>query len=451
MPETNASISSTEAGSQPALPVRNHSRAGYTGVVAILTLFMLHYFLYAPISEYLQLRLDRAAQLLGLVGLTFCFMLVHEWRFQRRYGAKKHGPAYHRGPLMMAKSVFYRYIAGLFTILLPYIVVTQHYYFQSDTFSTSRELYRYLLLLYLFAGAPYIYLTLRYRGQVRYEYNDYCMLIMLWFKQIRNFLAALLTGEQALRRKAGKLARNRRIRKVFLVILVNFFFLTLMARFLDTQYAGFTYRLDFVLSNEFDSVSFFKQYHNVYLLLFETLFLVDVSLAMIGYTVASRWLDNRTRSVDSTLYGWFVAVICYPPMNHGFAEQFIGYGNFGSYQLITSETALMIIMVIIFICYFIYVWATAALGLKFSNLTNRGIIDIGPYRYMRHPAYSMKNLAWWIDNTHVLTNVWATIALATWNVIYILRGLTEEMHLSKDKAYRAYKQRVRYRFIPGVI
>lgn len=44
----------------------------------------------------------------------------------------------------------------------------------------------------------------------------------------------------------------------------------------------------------------------------------------------------------------------------------------------------------------IYAWASWALGLKASNLTNRGIVTTGPYKYIRHPAYICKNTAWLI-------------------------------------------------------
>ena len=33
---------------------------------------------------------------------------------------------------------------------------------------------------------------------------------------------------------------------------------------------------------------------------------------------------------------------------------------------------------------------------RFSNLTHRGIITNGPYRYSKHPAYLAKNLSWWL-------------------------------------------------------
>ncbi|MCK7492814.1 MAG: hypothetical protein MZW92_15765 [Comamonadaceae bacterium] len=44
----------------------------------------------------------------------------------------------------------------------------------------------------------------------------------------------------------------------------------------------------------------------------------------------------------------------------------------------------------------IYASASVALGLKAGNLTHRGIVARGPYAFIRHPAYTCKNMAWWI-------------------------------------------------------
>src|SRR5690606_3505438 len=109
----------------------------------------------------------------------------------------------------------------------------------------------------------------------------------------------------------------------------------------------------------------------------------------------------------------------------------------------------------------VYASASIALNLKASNLTHRGIIDHGPYRYIRHPAYACKNAAWWLGSLPVIAAAWsqsiwaalvALTATAAWTGLYALRALTEEDHLRKvDGEYDAYCQKVRYRFIPGLL
>jgi protein-S-isoprenylcysteine O-methyltransferase Ste14 len=243
--------------------------------------------------------------------------------------------------------------------------------------------------------------------------------------------------------------RHPRIRKLALAYLVSVFFLTLMTRFFDSEYHAFAHAVEQVYSPAFQEWRNFERFHAIYRVLYHLIFVIDVGLAVIAYGFASRWLGNRIRSVDSTFTGWAVALICYPPFNQGVADHFIGYGFFATHPLIEAEWARMLLMTLILVSFGIYIWATMALGFKFGNLVNRGIVIAGPYRFMRHPAYAAKNLAWWLDNTQVLTNPGAALSLAVWNVIYWVRGMTEERHLSHDAAYRAYKAITPSRFLPS--
>jgi protein-S-isoprenylcysteine O-methyltransferase Ste14 len=96
-------------------------------------------------------------------------------------------------------------------------------------------------------------------------------------------------------------------------------------------------------------------------------------------------------------------------------------------------------------CVFVYAWSTAAFGLRFSNLTNRGIITDGPYRWLKHPAYVSKNLSWWLISVPFIAGAgWVTavvscLMMGAVNLIYYLRAKTEERHLRADPAYRAYE------------
>ena len=93
----------------------------------------------------------------------------------------------------------------------------------------------------------------------------------------------------------------------------------------------------------------------------------------------------------------------------------------------------------------VYAWATVAFGLRFSNLTHRGIITNGPYRFTKHPAYLAKNLFWWLFALPFLTlsGSWTeglrnTVLMGVVSGVYYWRARTEERHLGADPAYRAY-------------
>ncbi len=425
-----------------------YSYAGYVGALGII--FSSFFLAVAKVKGLLPSI--ESNHLFGMVGFAFIVMLFAEFLMQRHF-IRKHSLQWEKSSLSadnkhILKSTAVRFVMLLIPFLLFYSLVQNHYYFiKNSDFQPARDLFDILLVLFLVGAFPYIFVTLKYRGAYKYEFNDYAILTFIGIKSLWLHLQNKILQKPM---PEYKLYQNRRVKKVLRLYLVNFFFLTLMARFLTGEFHGFEQELSKLLSNEYAQLGWYQQYKIIFLILFHLLFTIDVGIAIIGYTVASRWLFNRTKSVDATLSGWMVALICYPPFN-SITTQFFGYYGLPTHNLFTDEKILAIILTIVILLYIVYVWATIALGFKFSNLTNRGIVDRGPYAYVRHPAYAAKNSAWWVDNTFVLTNIWATLALTMWNIIYIMRALTEERHLLHDKAYKVYIKKVKYKFIPKIV
>lgn len=183
--------------------------------------------------------------------------------------------------------------------------------------------------------------------------------------------------------------------------------------------------------------------------LIELLFLIDVQIAMVGYILTMKPLDAQIRSANPWLAGWVAALICYPP--------FILMGNGGplDYHVATADWAywmeghpvllwgwggLLVLLTAI------YAWATVAFGLRFSNLTYRGVLTNGPYVFTRHPAYLSKNLFWWCATLPFLVTsgsftdmVRNTAILGLVSGVYYWRARTEEKHLlAEDAKYREY-------------
>lgn len=428
------------------------SLAGYVGATVLLALVLAKCAIGSVTAHFDFASLSHESTLLIMIGFTGLAMTIYEIsarvHWHRRHAIVWFAP--NSRPFgVLAWSALVRFLTTGGVLAVGWCMVHYHYYFQTPNFSFTRVYYSYMLGAYFLLGYPYHLFTLLRLGRQMFEFNDYALLTLLGIKGFWLWSTGKIARWPMATARGRRMLTARRVRKAYLVYLVNFFFLPLMTSFFAGEYTAFSDNLSQVMTPEFGDSLFFQQYHRVYLSLYHLIFVLDLGIAIIGYTLASRWLDNRSKSVDMTLRGWFAVLLCYPPMSIGFTDQFIGYGIPKTTPFITSEWALMVLMPLIIFCFIVYLWATMALGFRFSNFNNRGVVSIGPYRYFRHPAYTMKNLAWWLDNTQVLTNIWSALALLIWNGIYMLRGITEEQHLMRDPDYRGYQKEVPGRFLPS--
>jgi len=184
----------------------------------------------------------------------------------------------------------------------------------------------------------------------------------------------------------------------------------------------------------------------VYEFLYRYLFLIDVALASAGYILTLKLFDSHLRSAEPTLLGWLACLACYPPFWSVIGPQFLHYDGgttwgdwFANWPAVKVFWSLVILTAV-----GIYVWATIQFGVRFSNLTHRGILTNGPYRWLKHPAYLSKNISWWLVSMPFLSTMGPVEAIRTSllllavNSIYYMRAKTEEKHLSNDPIYREY-------------
>lgn len=219
--------------------------------------------------------------------------------------------------------------------------------------------------------------------------------------------------------------------------LVKLFFLPLMYTYLVDK-IGFYRGVDF--NTIFGS---FKSFYDFTL---QSLFFIDLLIACAGYVMTFKATDSHIRSTEPTLLGWFVALLCYQPFWSFVSTQYLDYGSgkpwgnwFWEYQGIYAMWGSLILLLTA-----VYAWSTLCFGIRFSNLTHRGILTNGPYRYCKHPAYVSKNLSWWLISMPFMLNVSVgeslrhCCLLLLLNCVYLLRARTEERHLSQDPVYCAY-------------
>ncbi len=215
--------------------------------------------------------------------------------------------------------------------------------------------------------------------------------------------------------------------------------------FLPLMFTYFCGNLDKLLHYDLKLLNSFQGFYDW---AYFTLYFIDVALVSMTYLMSLKLTDTHLRSTEPTTFGWLVALVCYEPFWSLVGGQYIAYDKgpgwgawFAASPLLYSIWGSLILLLIV-----IYVWSTIAFGGRFSNLTHRGIITNGPYRYSKHPAYLAKNLSWWLISMPFMVSVsaWQSLRccllLLLLNGIYYLRAKTEERHLALDPVYRNYMQ-----------
>jgi protein-S-isoprenylcysteine O-methyltransferase Ste14 len=253
---------------------------------------------------------------------------------------------------------------------------------------------------------------------------------------------------------------SRLSRQAGLALLLKFFFAPLMINWCLIHVANLTGSL-FGLVDALDSGTRGRLLfdNHIFWATFQLLLFTDTLLFTIGYIVELPALRNRIRSVEPTFFGWFICLICYPPFID-FTLRFLEWQS-SDFPLFENTALHLAVNITLLAAMTVFAWSSVALGFKASNLTNRGIVAHGPYRFVRHPAYAAKNFAWWLGALPTLglflsAGDWKSLgysllALTGWTTIYVLRALTEERHLRLlDNGYAQYAGQVRWRFVPGL-
>jgi protein-S-isoprenylcysteine O-methyltransferase Ste14 len=268
-------------------------------------------------------------------------------------------------------------------------------------------------------------------------------------------------GKQGKKRKfAPKQKLSKQTRQAGLTLLLKFFFAPLMINWCLGHVADMTHNIGNVLEGmRYEMTGRILFDHALFWASFQAILFIDTLLFTLGYIIETPFLKNRIVSVEPSFLGWFVCLACYPPWNDA-TGMFLPWQS-NDFPHFDSDTAHLFLNCGILLLMGVYSWASVALGFRASNLTNRGIVSSGPYRFVRHPAYVAKNTAWWIGafptfiiafNNGLREGLYAVAVTAGWSFIYFMRAITEERHLRlANNGYAEYARKVRWRFIPGLV
>lgn len=390
-------------------------------------------------------------------------------------GVDTAGPSRKRGPVMkrsLLQRALPRWGVVLGILAMLSAVYLQHPYYKGGTFSIWRSVFPLMVGAWAVLGLPYVISTLRAYPARKLWFTDTGL---LWIVIVR-----VATGT-----KNFHVWRIKRLKNTILSLVVKAFFSPLMVGFFGGHVTSFTNRwllakdapklpnypgkfsID-ALQTHWHAVSTtvakalptgadigmifqgatYTQPHVRWGLdhMYDFVFMIDCGFALVGYLMESRWLGNKTKSVEPTGFGWAIALSCYPPFNNVLGTYMpfkdAPAAHFGPVADLWIRGGMVFLFTI-------YAAATVAFGPRFSNLTNRGIITRGPYAFIRHPAYVTKCCAWWLEHANHMT-IQTALALSALCSVYGWRAWTEERHLSQDPDYRAYKKKVPWVIFPRV-
>ncbi|WP_087722177.1 isoprenylcysteine carboxylmethyltransferase family protein [Pandoraea sp. PE-S2T-3] len=410
-------------GPVPARPrSATHGAVGAAGFVAfLLSLILLR--AYRPFGD------DMVASALFMVGMTSATVLLVDLLWQKTYRRASTGLSFERDDPSWSRTLvkFTGLLGSLGFVALLYWLFPEYH---GDFYDRYYRMLTLIMPPLLVLALPYLYFVDRRMPQPLDGYWHVGQLVTLqWANVDRRIVGQHLLGW-----------------------LVKGFFLPLMFGYLCNDLARF-------LSADVSQLSGFKPWFD---LLYGLCYFVDVGLTVMGYLLTLRLADTHLRSAEPTMLGWAVALACYEPFWSLIGRQYLHYDTgfawgewlWGAPLLygIWGSAILLLTM--------IYVWATVSFGGRFSNLTHRGIITNGPYRWTKHPAYVAKNLSWWlifipfVARGPVDEALRHCLLLLGVNGLYAMRAWTEERHLSRDPVYVAYARWIDahglFRFLPNL-
>ena len=386
---------------------------GYLGIVVVLAFSLLF-----PRDIVDPSSMDHAVLFLLTV---FGFMAVYELVFAKTYRSAETDLNFKQafGLHKIFSKDFAVKIFGLFISL----VLVSIYYAAADIYHDSWY-QRFFIFIFTYwqaitaAVLAYFVFVHLYMDEVKDSYWHLGAFVLSFGKQ----------GDRPL------------IRDHLLALGVKMFFLPLMfCYFLDDWY--------FVTNFNFVSGMSFKE---LYPFLYRYLYFIDLIFVVIGYVFTARLFNAHIRWSERRWGGWVVCLICYMPFWQVIGRSYFNYGSDMTWSVWLSDQSTIYTLWggLILLLSALYVLSEAHFGLRFSNLTYRGLISHGLFRFTKHPAYISKNISWWVIDIPFIAADWTQgarncLALLGINIVYILRARYEEKCLSEAPEYREYQEYIR--------
>jgi len=199
---------------------------------------------------------------------------------------------------------------------------------------------------------------------------------------------------------------------------------------------------------QFDWSTWFANPDTVYRGVWRFVAFCDLIVGATGYLLTLRVFGTHIRHVSRDPVEWAVTLACYWPLWPIVYAQ-IGHYSDSQWHTFMENGGLVwwTWVVLLIVVKVAWLFSGLAHGIRFSNLTHRGIITTGLFRWFVHPSYTLKTTMWWLLYLPMLHGDLAvshtlSLLFVTW--LYWMRGKTEERRLAAtDPIYRYYLHGVR--------
>ncbi len=192
---------------------------------------------------------------------------------------------------------------------------------------------------------------------------------------------------------------------------------------------------------------------NAVFVLESLIFFIILIVILPGYLFSWRLIGTDTKKIDSTWFAWIVLLICYQPFVGPVFQTTFKYvpevalvtnGSILSYYFSGIPILLYVIGFAIILFALIHLWAEAIIGIRSSNISNKGIITNGPFLFTKHPVYLSKIFGWFLISLPFFNALTALesfrlgLAFLVICAIYVGRSVSEERLLATDPTYVKY-------------
>ena len=160
---------------------------------------------------------------------------------------------------------------------------------------------------------------------------------------------------------------------------------------------------------------------------------------MRGGPTAEKRVSQRVIMIFTSL--GFIGLLVVPGLDHRFSWSTVPLA-----VVIAGDALVALGYYFIFLVFRQNTYSSATIELA----ANQKVIDSGPYSLLRHPMYAGA-LLYLLGTPLALGSYWGLVPFVAVIPFLIWRIFDEEKMLTKElEGYGEYKQRVRYRLVPGV-